>query len=80
MDTNKNRPFELFTKSLPTHPDSAIHDIWCNGDGEIMCSDEDTANKIADLFEAAGYDIMHTSFYDDQRDGLCYGWWAVYPD
>ena len=59
----------------------AIHGIWCPDVGDIMCETESCADAIADLLEAMGFDIIHTTYYDDpENDGDYYGWWSVYPD
>ena len=73
--------YDAVVSCLPRHPNESRHGFWVSGAEEIMCRTEEQANLLADLFEDAGVDIMHTYHYDDpEQDGLNYGWWAVYVD
>lgn len=72
--------YDLIVKKLPRHPEDSRHRLWVNENDEIMCKTVGDANVIANLFEELGYDIMHTCYYDDAADGLCFGWYAVYVD
>ena len=73
--------YDQVTSQLPHHPSESRHGFWVSGAEEIMCKNRETAGILADFFEDAGLDIMHTFYYDDpERDGLNYGWWAVYVD
>ena len=81
LETDELMIYDEVISQLPHHPSESRHGFWVSGSEEIMCKDRQTAEIIADFFEDAGLDIMHTFHYDDEeRDGLNYGWWAVYVD
>ena len=71
--------YDEILRCLPKRPYNE-RGCWVNCDGWIMCPSPETANVIADFFEAAGMDIMCTSYCDDSDMGLSYGWYAVYVD
>ena len=78
--------YETILSALPvTPPEPGDTGIWrCGEHGEeILCPDEQTANVMAGLLEAAGYDTPCTGYYDpdeDQRSGETddvTGYWYV---
>lgn len=65
----------------PNTPEESWHGFWVNGDDEIMCATEESANVLADFFEDCGVGLMHTRYCDDaEYDDKNYGWWSVYVD
>lgn len=72
--------YEALVKLLPRHPIEAKHEMWVNGNDEIMCETMDKANTLADFLEELGYDVVHVAHYDDESDGICYGCYSVYLD
>ena len=71
--------YEEFLNCLPDTP-FMFQGYWVNEYGWIMCPSEKSANAVADLFEAAGMDLMCTSYCDEKDMGDSYGWYAVYVD
>ncbi len=86
IQTHEIEMYDDILESLPHHPEDKApgaewHGFWVNGNDEIMCRDQETANVLADFFEDCGVGLMHTFHYDDEEsDGLNLGWWAVYVD
>ena len=76
--------YDKILSCLPDSPDDNIHGFWYNKyDDEIMCESEESANEIADFFEALGMDVMHVHFYrleEETGNEDCLGWWSVYVD
>lgn len=61
--------WEKFTSVLPKEPGRDT-EAWYSGD-EVVCKTEWLANKIADFFDALGYECV-TGYYDpadDEREG-----------
>ena len=68
---------------LPKRPEEA-NGAWSPFGDEILCEDEETANKIADVLEmlVPGV-VINTGYYspvEDERNNEvdeCTGWWSV---
>ena len=51
---------------IPEEP-TGIREIWHDWN-EILTKNEDTAEKIADLLEAMGFEEVNTGYYDSDED------------
>lgn len=90
-DAVYNTVFMRFLSTLPLNPpeieidgESKVREeVWTDGT-EILCADEATAERIADMLDAiAGSPESHTGYYDPFEDAQSgevddrTGWWYV---